>query len=214
MKRIARVTLVVGLGLMLIPLQAKAAPILVGAGDLTGSRSTPPANGVFADDGWMDGSGGFRIAWQINFTGTVWQYKYTFTDADGSAINPDMSHLILEVSDSITADNVGSLIFNTNFTLVGPQTWTADPLSPNNTNPGANMGNPNLPADIYGIKADTGSDEVGGMLHLREHPRTDLGRLLYEGRQAFGYRGGGVEHRYRHRSGRNHHGLHRLDPGA
>lgn len=163
MKRIAGALLALAWGLVLIPLRAQAAPILVQPGDFTGSRSTPPASGIYAADGWTDNQGGFRIAWEISFDGNVWKYKYTFTDKDGGAINPDMSHVIFEVSDSITPDNVNQLIFNTNFTLEGPRTWAADPLSPNNTSPGGNNGNPNLPADIYGIKADTGSDEVGGM---------------------------------------------------
>jgi hypothetical protein len=129
----------------------------VAAGDLpTGSRSTPAASGVVAADGWAVGQGGFKISWNIFFDGTFWNYSYTITNADGTALDPGLSHWILEVSPVITDDNVEDFIFDTNFPLVGPQLWEADPLSPNNTSPGGNMGNPNLPADLYGIKLDTG----------------------------------------------------------
>ena len=76
----------------------------------------------------------------------------------GTALTPAGSHWIFEVSPIITDANVGQYIYDENFTLVGPQTWTADPNTPNSTTPGANNGNPNLPANLYGVKADTGTD--------------------------------------------------------
>lgn len=134
---------------------ANATPILVGPGDLTGSRSTPPASGVVTYDGWTVENGGFKISWSIsqNPITLIWSYSYTFTNADGTLINPDMSHLLLEVSPFITADNFAQYIFNANASLVAPQLWIPG---------GDGNSNPNLPANIYGIKLNTGSGLVNG----------------------------------------------------
>ena len=132
------------------------AQVLVDPNGLTGSRSTPQSSGVFAANGWTETNGGFTISWEILFDPNVahWTYSYTITDKDGTPIEPEISHLLLEISPFISPDNVGDHIFNSTVPITGPMTWTADPNSPNTTNPGANNGNPNLPDDIYGIKLD------------------------------------------------------------
>jgi hypothetical protein len=165
MKGLMKATFVAVLALSLIPIMAQAA-ILVGPGDLTGSRSTPVGFGVVATDGWTSGSGGFMISWDISLNAGIWSYQYTFSDDAGNAIQPDMSHLLLEVSPTITPDNVDLVIFNLDpaGTLVDPQTWTADPnTDPNTANPGDNNGNPLLPADMYAVKFDFGSDLANGV---------------------------------------------------
>jgi len=138
--------------LIALPVIANAA-ILVGYDDLTGSRTF--LAGITATGGWND-SAGIKISWAITENETSYHYSYTFINAGDSALSPEASHMILEVSSLITADNVSDYIFNPNSTLTGPQTWTADPDSPNADCPGENKGNPNLPADIYGIKMDRG----------------------------------------------------------
>jgi hypothetical protein len=45
--------------------------------------------------------------------------------------------------------------------------WPADPLFPNQTQQGANGGNPNLGTDLYGVKLDTPSNTVGGTYTFR-----------------------------------------------
>jgi hypothetical protein len=109
--------------LLVLPLAASADPILVTGADLTGFRTfntnlTPPPvlpGGVVAADGWADAyPGGFKISWVITSPGSGHQclYSYTITDEDGSALNPDISHFILEVSPFITPNNVSQYIFN------------------------------------------------------------------------------------------------------
>jgi len=148
--------------LLLLAFSVAAQPVLVDPPDQAGSRTTPHTSGLVAADGWVDTEGGVRISWQITFNApgasvpNVWSYSYTITDKDGSLINPEISHIILEVSPFLNQSNVGDHVFNANAPLVGPQTWTADPNSPNSTSPGANKGNPNLPADLYGIKLNVG----------------------------------------------------------
>jgi len=163
-----RELLAVVLALGLCPLAAYADFVPVGSGDLIGSRTTPPASGVVAADGWTDGNGGFTISWEIT-SSTVsasgyWEYEYTIDVDDG----PDLSHWLLEVSPIITEGNLGQY-FPTGFysddpyfQVEGPVTWGADPLSPNNTSPGGNNGNPNLPADIYGLSFGTEQDLLVG----------------------------------------------------
>ena len=138
--------------LLLLPFLTHAA-ISVGPGDLVGSRNA--SSGVIGNNDWSVALGGFEISWEIVNMGSYWSYMYTFTDQNGSQIDPDVSHWLLEVSPTITQANVNSAIYDTNFTLEGPQIWNKDPAFPGSTNPGSNKGNPNLPVDFYGIKLDT-----------------------------------------------------------
>ncbi len=138
----------------ILPLTAEATPIPVTSEYFTGSRSTPSNLGIIAADGWND-SGGFKINWVISFD-TKWNYSYSIANVDGTPLNPDLSHLIIEVSPSIKENNFLECFSNPNFTLTSPQLWVADPNSPNNISPGGNGGNPNLPAEIYGIKLEPG----------------------------------------------------------
>lgn len=140
--------------------------VFVTGADLVSSRSTDPTDAALvAADGWADSSNGFKISWDISFNAgtSLWEYEYTLTAKDGTDTSPDLSHWLLEVSEAITTDNVENAIPGDNFNLVGPQLWMADPDSPNSTTPGANNANPNLPADLYGIKLDTEAPDVGGI---------------------------------------------------
>ena len=146
-----------------LPSIVSAAPVSVTGSDLSDYRTTDPNGpednyGVTGLNDWSSSNGGFRISWTILNQGTYWEYTYHFTDEDGTTIKPDVSHWLLEVSSFITDENVNSYIWDTNFTLVGPQTWAADINSPNTGSPGGNTGNPNLPEDLYGIKLDTSTE--------------------------------------------------------
>jgi len=133
----------------------------------TGSRSTTaPPGGVAATGGYTAANGGITITWNITFDGTFYNYSYTFTNADGSTpIHPDISHWIVEISEEIPAGDISEYIFDANAPVVAPpggNPWPADPIFPNQTQQGANGGNPNLGTDLYGVKFDTGSQNVGG----------------------------------------------------
>jgi len=142
-----------------LPAAASADAILVDCNPFcSGSRSTPIDSGIAGNGGWSEANGGLKISWSISFDAPthIWTYSYMFSNADDNLFpTPGVSHWILEVSKNITGDNVQDFMFGTNFTLVGPELWTADPDSPNNGNPGGNGGNPNLPEDLYGIKLDS-----------------------------------------------------------
>ena len=142
------------------------AGIPVGPDNYTGSRSTPDTAGIDSTGGYLQQNGGFKIEWDISFdedTG-FWDYKYTLTDADGSTVNPDVSHWILQISEEIPIDRISDFIFDSNAQIQtrGPN-WPKDPDFPNNASPGGNFGNPNLGTNLYGIKFNTSSAQVDGV---------------------------------------------------
>ncbi|HUE70722.1 MAG TPA: SdrD B-like domain-containing protein, partial [Pirellulaceae bacterium] len=138
--------------------------VAVTGNDLVDFRSTASNGGLVATDGWTEANGGFKIAWNIFFSNDAqkWSYTYTFTDGDGTSLDPDQSHWLLEVSESITADNVDAIITDANFTFTDPQVWTKDPKPDPTGSPGANNANPLLPADIYAIKVNNSTSSVNG----------------------------------------------------
>ena len=140
------------------------AGIPVPESEYTGSRTTPGTEGLNATGGYQDDSGGVKIAWKIFFDGTYWNYEYTITDKDGSTIQPDLSHWILEISPEIPLDqeDIHDYIFEANADIVTPSGdyWKKDDEFPNNDDQGDNNGNPNLGTNSTGIKFDTSSDAL------------------------------------------------------
>ena len=110
----------------------------------TDSRMTPPASGVTATKGWESSQGGFKISWNITQTNSTFHYVYTITDESGGDLKKELSHMLLELSDTITPDNLNDVIFNISSpgTIEGPKTFTSG------------SGNPGMPADLYGMKFD------------------------------------------------------------
>lgn len=144
---------------------AAAAGIPVGPANYTGFRSTPPASGIDSTGGYLEANGGFRLSWEINFDGSFWNYSYTVTDTDGSAVSPDVSHWIVEISPEVDFENISDYIFDANATVVTPPAgafWPGDVNFPNETKAGSNNGNPNLGTDLVGIKFDASASSVGG----------------------------------------------------
>jgi hypothetical protein len=104
-------------------------------GELTGSRTSPAASGIYATQQWNNG--GFTVAWNISEAMGVWTYKYTVTGAI-----KETSHFILEVTNDA---NPFKILPGTDTKIEGPQTWTAG------------GSNPLMPNPIYGIKFDFGA---------------------------------------------------------
>ncbi len=137
-------------------------PLTVLGITIEGSRETPPESGIEATGGWADwdpngSSGGLRLDWNISqdTPESLWYYKYTFTDLDGTGPDPEISHWILQVSDVIDSQNYEQYFF----TFSGPVEfghWTADLNPLPASSPGDNNGNPNLPGDIHGLKFELG----------------------------------------------------------
>jgi hypothetical protein len=132
----------------LIPALAFAVSIPVAGADLIGSRSTPFSSGVDAeggitgDLGWSQGNGGFKITWNISYNAgdSDWDYSYIISNDSGGALSKDLSHWVLQVSDFIPEDGFEAYIYDEDVSFEGPDTYTAG------------GSNPNMPADIYGIK--------------------------------------------------------------
>jgi hypothetical protein len=140
--------------ILFAPVLAQAELIAVGTGDFSGFRTTPPTSGIVASDGWTDGAnGGLRITWSISLNSTtgVYTYTYSFANADGTTpTTPSVSHFIIEVSSTFTSANLisGGGELDTYTGATGGNAST--PCT--GTDPGANGGNPCLPANIYGLK--------------------------------------------------------------
>jgi hypothetical protein len=110
----------------------------VDAANLVGVRTTPAANGVIGLQSWAPTEGGFRIAWNISFSSGLWHYTYNLTDLDGTPLDQELSHWLLEVSSNFTTANIvnNSHTYELNTYNAGPS-------------------NPNLPGPIYGLKFES-----------------------------------------------------------
>jgi hypothetical protein len=152
---------------LLIAVNTAFAGIPVQPLDYTGSRTTPAGSGVSSTGGYTEANGGLMIAWNISFgMDGFWHYTYTITNKNGTPIAPDVSHWLLEISPEVPFSNISDFIFDANATIETPpmgNPWQADPAFPTQTQQGANGGNPNLGANLYGIKFDTGSEVVAGV---------------------------------------------------
>ncbi|MFI4911220.1 MAG: PEP-CTERM sorting domain-containing protein [Sedimentisphaeraceae bacterium JB056] len=93
---------------------------------------------------WVDGTGindwtPARIDWEVTDNGnSTWHYEYTL-----SVYGADVSHFILETSETFTESN----IFNLSAPGTGVELGTFVPDS----------GNPSMPGSVYGIKFDSTS---------------------------------------------------------
>jgi hypothetical protein len=97
------------------------------------SSQTGQIDGV---GGWID-PGHTTIEWQVwDNPDFSWHYEYTLTVPQS-----DVSHFIIELSESATADHI--------FNLQGPFAGTEVKL-----HSGPSSGNPDMPGDLFGIKFD------------------------------------------------------------
>jgi hypothetical protein len=129
---------------LLIAVDAAATPVL--PGDFVGTRDADfLVGGIAASAGW---DLNFVLSWDIEqLQNGDWSYRYFFENTDnGGPTTPDISHWIFEVSPTFTAND----IFDDNFNVVGPDTFSP---SQGNSNPG-------LPGDIFGVKADNVPDDT------------------------------------------------------
>ena len=95
----------------------------------TGSLSTP--TGLHGQGSWTSAC----FAWEVSQGTNYWHYKYTLDLYDSQAL----SHLIIEVSDTFTSNDILNLQ-GANLSTDSPMTWTEK------------QGNPDLPSSFYGIK--------------------------------------------------------------
>lgn len=98
-------TALAALLLVLAPLAAGAAVIAVDPTDWTGYRSSGDGdlvvNAVWAESA----NNGLQVAWSITYDQALglYDYTYTFTGDGGTRMKPEVSHWILEVTQSFTA---------------------------------------------------------------------------------------------------------------
>jgi len=129
------------LAFLLATSAAYAVPILVEDAQLVGSRSI--GSGITAGGDWavsLDLE--FEV---VDLGGGLWSYEYQFFVDD-----PEPSHFIFEVSDSITVDNIDETILDPNFSFENDNPRFYGPSHPGNS------ANPGLTVDFYGIKAEPG----------------------------------------------------------
>lgn len=141
--------------LLLIPILVLTLTSLAWADLLSGSRSSAPGGGIWANDGW-DG-GNFSITWNIsNVVGDLpWKYEYKI-DAQGPPGAPSkyISHWIFEVSDVPNA----RYLFPDGLAVEGPKTWTPS------------SGNPDMPGNLFGIKFDELSGNPNNFVFYSTQP--------------------------------------------
>jgi len=85
----------------------------------------------------------FIISWDITYdlNASIWHYEY-----DLSVAKKDISHFILELSDTAQNNDITNIFINGNTASVeGPKTWTK-------------AGNQSIPNPFYGIKFDDGGE--------------------------------------------------------
>jgi hypothetical protein len=130
---------------------AGAASIPVGGTDLIGFRTTDTGGGLVGTGGWSSDDG-FQFAWDISFDTAeqAWDYEYTLSQPDGDPLKKPIDHMLLEVSDSITADNYQSILFEGNPAPGAPQTCVPG---------GTGDSDHNLPASIYAVLLEGGDGE-------------------------------------------------------
>jgi hypothetical protein len=131
---------------------AGAVSIPVESTDLFGNRTTNAGEGLVGGGGWSatGSDGGFQISWNISFDAIqqIWDYEYKMTEIGGADLQKAISHVLLQVSSTITSDNYQDILFDGNPAPGAPQTWA--PGQDGNSNP-------NLPGSIYGVKLEGGN---------------------------------------------------------
>jgi hypothetical protein len=98
--------------------------------------------GIIATGSWADS--GTRIEWDITKQGSNYHYEYKFT-----VPAKDISHLILQVSDSFETENIWNI--SGGVSAEGPTDYDS------NSN---DKSNPGLPGTIYGIKFEPSADST------------------------------------------------------
>lgn len=127
---------------------ASAAPVLVDPSHFVGSCNVV-SGCVDATNGWTTQN--FTVSYAVTGPATVsdpYHYSYTFTGSL-DPLDKQLSHILLELSPSITAENFADILFNftaSNGVLVTP---------PDTYEPTSGGTNPNMPGNLYGIKIDS-----------------------------------------------------------
>lgn len=78
--------------------------VKVDPADYTGSRTT--SRQIIATDGWTGSNGGFKVAWEIEFEGSEFDYKYTFSATNDGDLQKAINFLALRVSPDFSAWDV------------------------------------------------------------------------------------------------------------
>jgi len=125
-------------GVMLLSLSAANATIYTGSLSYTPSYPADTADGLWVSgDKWSTYV--VTISWTVtdednSYPGFPWKYEYTFGHDGGQA---GISHIIIEGSEGITADNIVGLT-GASIASIGLQT--------------VQSGNPGMPEDLIGIR--------------------------------------------------------------
>jgi hypothetical protein len=122
--------------------------------ELTGYLNTPV--GMFSgDDGWAHVEGGYRVNWTIRydpaFGSHPWCYEYSFSKADGTELDKDTSHFIIQLSDNIAGADLAD--FYGDLDLESPDAYEFGVYGPDSGNPGFPAGE-----TISGIKINMALD--------------------------------------------------------
>jgi hypothetical protein len=99
---------------------------------LVDAVSTPV--GLTASGQWR--TDGFQVAWDISPNGDrTWRYRYEFTKPAGAALKKDVSYVIIQVSETLTAQDISGGWVPGGYETGSPST-------------------PGLPGTIWGVKVE------------------------------------------------------------
>lgn len=129
--RISALSFLIGFGALST---AEALPVNVGSGSLSVLDGE-----IYATNQWNDGN--FSIDYDVTLDGTLFTYNYRLY-----VPSKDLSHWLLQVSESFTSDNLIAASGDTGVDPSGNPT-TFDASGPGNSNPG-------LPTNLFGYKWD------------------------------------------------------------
>jgi hypothetical protein len=120
-------------------------------GNLTGART---GSQIITGGNWS----GFSMSWEIVLNGNVWSYAYTFTSP-----SPDISHLILGLTDTCTSAVANNCLFNVNYGGQSEGSYTFGIWSSGSGNPGFPEGEQ---YSFWGVKFDETVPANGGVLTI------------------------------------------------
>lgn len=134
-----------------IAMSVFAADVYVQPGDWSGSRTTLLANQLLGTGNWSGSGLGARVAWVISLSGDIYTYEYTFSNGYGGPLHHDLSHVILSVSSSFTADDI----------------WNVTGAGLESDSPKVQeifQGNPNMPQSVYALRFECPDSTTGPII--------------------------------------------------
>lgn len=121
----------------------EAADTPVDAAFWNSSRSTDTGGGIQATKDWSgSGNDGFQLSWNISLNNGLFHYVYTISGENDRNLDKDLSHFILQFSESFKSSDY----------LDSKGNPVSGIVVTNYSSTSQGNSNPNMPGTLYGIK--------------------------------------------------------------